>query len=204
MLQRFTGFWRMSSGNDDEKNEGRGRKVPQGFEKILKRTRKGITHDKKPDEEKTAAPETEDEALKKEEEEKKEEEAEQSDREEDEKDKKKKEDTEENQGWRQKVYGFFMEPNGGGPNYENWLKVVVLGGLFGYYALMMKPASQEITYMDFVQNYLSQNKVEMITLCEDKNNASYKYRAIVETTEGEKVHLVLPQVENFLMKLDMA
>lgn len=44
----------------------------------------------------------------------------------------------------------------------------------------------------------------MITLCEDKNNASYKYRAVVETTEGDKVHLVLPQVENFLMKLDMA
>lgn len=58
--------------------------------------------------------------------------------------------------------------------------------------------------MDFVHNYLSQNKVEMITLCEDKNNASYKYRAVIETNDGAKVHLVLPQVENFLMKLDMA
>ena len=58
--------------------------------------------------------------------------------------------------------------------------------------------------MDFVHNYLSQNKVSMITLCEDKNNASYKYRAIVENTDGSKVHLVLPQVENFLMNLDMA
>lgn len=44
----------------------------------------------------------------------------------------------------------------------------------------------------------------MITLCEDKNNASYKYRAIIENTDGSKVHLVLPHVENFLMKLDMA
>ena len=45
----------------------------------------------------------------------------------------------------------------------------------------------------------------MITLCEDKSNASYKYRAVVETNDGSaKVHLVLPQVENFLMKLDMA
>lgn len=44
----------------------------------------------------------------------------------------------------------------------------------------------------------------MITLCEEKNNASYKYRAVVQTFEGDKVHLVLPQVENFLMKLDMA
>ena len=52
---------------------------------------------------------------------------------------------------------------------------------------------------------MSQNKVSMITLCEDKSNASYKYRAIIETNDGSpKVHLVLPQVENFLMKLDMA
>ena len=97
-----------------------------------------------------------------------------------------------------------MEPNGGGPNYENWLKVVVLGGLAGYYAFFMQSPSQEITYMDFVHNYLSQNKVQMITLCEDRNNASYKYRAVIETHDGARVHLVLPQVENFLMKLDMA
>ena len=97
-----------------------------------------------------------------------------------------------------------MEPNGGGPNYENWFKVFVLGGLAGYYALYAQSPSQEITYMDFVHQYLTQNKVQMITLCEDQSNASYKYRAIVETNDGTKVHLVLPQVENFLMKLDMA
>ena len=102
------------------------------------------------------------------------------------------------------MYNFFIEPNGGGPNYENWLKLAVLGGLAGYYAFYMQSPSQEITYMDFVHSYLSQNKVEMITLCEDKNNASYKYRAVIETNDGQKVHLVLPQVENFLMKLDMA
>ena len=40
----------MASGNDDDDKgkdaETRGRKVPQGFEKILKRTRRGINHDK--------------------------------------------------------------------------------------------------------------------------------------------------------------
>ena len=98
-----------------------------------------------------------------------------------------------------------MEPNGGGPNYENWFKLFVLGGIGSYYAFFTQAPSQEITYMDFVHSYLSQNKVEMITLCEDKNNASYKYRAVIQTNDGSpKVHLVLPQVENFLMKLDMA
>jgi len=46
-LQRFSSFWRMSANNDDEgENKGRGRKVPSGFEKILKRTRRGVTHEK--------------------------------------------------------------------------------------------------------------------------------------------------------------
>jgi len=72
-----------------------------------------------------------------------------------------------------------MEPNGGGPNYENWFKLFVLGGIGSYYAFFTQAPSQEITYMDFVHSYLSQNKVEMITLCEDKNNASYKYRAVI-------------------------
>ena len=179
--------------------------MPSGFEKILKRTRRGVTHDKKEGAEEKAAKDGDEDNKPKEEKK-----AEESDGEQetDEKEKENKEKKEEGEGdkqdWKQKIYNFFMEPNGGGPNYENWLKLVVLGGLTGYYAFFMQSPSQEVTYMDFVHNYLSQNKVEMITLCEDKNNASYKYRAIIETTEGAKVHLVLPQVENFLMKLDMA
>ena len=44
----------------------------------------------------------------------------------------------------------------------------------------------------------------MITLCEDGTGGAFKYRAVIETIDGQKVHLVLPQVENFLLKLDMA
>jgi len=44
----------------------------------------------------------------------------------------------------------------------------------------------------------------MITLCEDKGNSNFKYRANIDTLEGKTVHLVLPQVENFLYKLDLA
>lgn len=44
----------------------------------------------------------------------------------------------------------------------------------------------------------------MITLCEDKSNSTFKYRAVIDTVDGEDVHLVLPQVENFLYKLDLA
>lgn len=44
----------------------------------------------------------------------------------------------------------------------------------------------------------------MITLAEDKSNSTFKFRAKIETKSGEAVHLVLPQFENFLYKLDMA
>jgi len=44
----------------------------------------------------------------------------------------------------------------------------------------------------------------MITITEDKSSDMFKYKAIVETLDGSKVHLVLPQVENFLYKLDLA
>jgi len=44
----------------------------------------------------------------------------------------------------------------------------------------------------------------MVTISEDKTSDMFKYRAEIETHDGRKVHLVLPQVENFLYKLDLA
>lgn len=45
-----------------------------------------------------------------------------------------------------------------------------MGGLAGYFIYISQSTSQEITYMDFVHKYLSNNDVEMITLSEDKSN----------------------------------
>ena len=72
-----------------------------------------------------------------------------------------------------------MEPDGGGPNYENWLKLFLATTCLVYYGLFAQPPSMEITYNAFIQDYLQKNEVEMITLSEEKNNVSYKYRAIV-------------------------
>jgi hypothetical protein len=44
----------------------------------------------------------------------------------------------------------------------------------------------------------------MITISEDKQSDMFKFRAQVETRDGKRVHLVLPQVENFLYKIDLA
>lgn len=97
---------------------------------------------------------------------------------------------------------FYFNPNGS-PIFENWLIVLMLSG-FLYYYLSNKASSQEITYMDFVNMYLSKNQVKMITITEDKSSDMFKYKAIIETLDGKQVHLILPQVENFLYKLDLA
>jgi hypothetical protein len=67
----------------------------------------------------------------------------------------------------------------------------LLTGAFGWYMVSNSP-SQEITYMDFVNQYLSKNVVKMITISEDKTSDMFKYKAEIETNEGKKVHLVLP------------
>jgi hypothetical protein len=78
-------------------------------------------------------------------------------------------------------------------------------GTTGIYLLSsLKPQSEEISYQDFVQNHLQKNDITMITLCEDKTGSAFKYRAQISTNDGKKMHLVLPQVENFLYKLDLA
>jgi hypothetical protein len=43
----------------------------------------------------------------------------------------------------------------------------------------------------------------MITLTEEKGNSNFKYRAVIDTVTGQKLHLTLPQVENFLHKIDL-
>jgi len=74
---------------------------------------------------------------------------------------------------------FYFQPNGS-PNFENWIVVLLLSGLV-YYYLSNRATSTEITYMDFVNQYLSKNVVKMITITEDKSNDMFKYKAIVET-----------------------
>lgn len=100
---------------------------------------------------------------------------------------------------------FFFDPNNNNnPKWENIALVAFFAGTFGYYVYLSTNNSQEITYIDFINQYLSKNQVKMITIMEDKSNDSFKYRAEIETLDGKKVHLILPQVENFLYKLDLA
>ena len=68
----------------------------------------------------------------------------------------------------------------------------MIGALAGYYVFKSRSPSKEITYQEFVNNYLAKDDIEIITLCEDKANNTFKYIAKIETKSGEAVHLVLP------------
>ena len=109
--------------------------------------------------------------------------------------------------YKAQVQDFFFQsgPGGKGPKWENIGLVTFLTGAFGYYFMTKQTSSEEVTYIDFVNNYLSKGQCKMITISEDKNNSEiFKFKAEVETHSGQKVHLTLPQVENFLYKLDQA
>lgn len=64
--------------------------------------------------------------------------------------------------------------------------------------------SEEITYQEFIRDYLAPNRIEMITISEHDNSETFKFRAQIQTAGEKKAHLILPQVEGFLMKLDQA
>ena len=187
----------MFSNKDEDPKD---KKVPSGFEKFLKKTKKQPPPPTEPVGEKdepSAEPEKENKKkLKRDEEELSEEETEPA--------KEKETPKKSDGGARRQLNEFFMQSGGKGPRWENIGLVAFLTGAFGYYLATRGSPSEEITYIDFVNNYLAQGQCTMITISEDKSSDMFKFRAQIETADGRKVHLVLPQVENFLYKLDAA
>lgn len=97
--------------------EGSGRKVPSGFEKLLKRSKRGSTEKEEAD------------AKKKEEDPQSEQEEAEGAKE---RHKEEKSDKKENE-WSKNFRSQFFEPNGGGPKYENWALVACIGATGAFY-----------------------------------------------------------------------
>lgn len=68
----------------------------------------------------------------------------------------------------------------------------LIGATGAYYVSTIKKPSLEVTYQELVQNYLQNNDISLINLCEDKTGTTFKFRAQIETISGERIHLVLP------------
>ena len=162
--------------------------VPEGFQKFLKKTRKGktVNKDKADKQDKKG----EDKKAK---EQKKDDDDSELEEEHETKEKESKKDGDKGQSDAgKKLKEFFFQPNGKDPKWENILLVAFLSGAFSYYLATMKPPSEEITYPEFINTYLAQNKCTMITISEDKSSDTFKFRAVIDTNDGKKVHMVLP------------
>lgn len=96
---------------------------------------------------------------------------------------------------------FFFNPNNN-PKWENW--GIILLALFGAaYAYTYSNPAKELVYMEFVNDYLTKNRVKNITIIKDKRSDVFNYRADIETVEGEKLYITLGSVDNFLAKIDL-
>ncbi len=127
---------------EDPKKEdtGHGRKVPSGFEKLLKKSKRGQSSKEDDHESKKTAAEEEKDAEK--------------DEDDDRKGSEKKEDSQEQKSEdkdRQKeLKDMFFQPNNGGPKWESWLMLALVGAAGLYYGYSLKTQSREISYVEFI------------------------------------------------------
>lgn len=162
-------------------------KPPKGFEKFFRR----------PQEDKKAKGAS----SKKKEEEKKEKEEELTEEEEETETKKSKEGDGEKGGEQQgKLKAFFFDPKKN-PNEALIILAAMLG--CGYFIYNFKAPMKEIVYMEFLNDYLLQNRIKQIDLVKDRRSDVFNHRAEITTHDGAKVYLVLNSFEQFLAKLDL-
>lgn len=174
---------------------------PSGFEKFLKKTRKGITHEKKEQEEETKSNSHEKDKPAKDDKkaaanDSKDEQEELSEEEETDKDKKQKETQKKNS-----LNDFFFDPKGNKPKWENIGLAGFLCLALGFYQMTRGEPSTEITFNELIHTYIPQNQVKLITISEDKGGEVFKYKAQIELIEGKRVHIILPNVQHFLNNL---
>jgi AFG3 family protein len=155
-----------------------------GFEKFIKNLKDKKDPEKQKSKEKEETQEKEKE--------------EQSEEEPEEKPKKAREEPEDDRQWYMK---FLFNPNNN-PKFENW--GIIMLALFGaVYAFTYSKPAKELVYMEFVNDYLTKNRVKYITIIKDKRSDVFNYRADIETVEGEKFYITLGSVDNFLAKIDL-
>ena len=83
------------------------------------------------------------------------------------------------------------------------LAIIVALAVNYFVTSLMNTPLDEITYMDFLNNYLLQGKVKEIKITKDHRVEVFNYRAEIEMIDGKKFYLILGSQESFLAKLDL-
>ena len=79
--------------------------------------------------------------------------------------------------------------------------MVMLGA--GAYYLNFRTPVKEIVYMEFLNDYLLQNRIKQIDLVKDRRSEVFSHRAEITTHDNERVYMILNSFEQFLAKLDL-
>ena len=102
---------------------------------------------------------------------------------------------------RNAILKLFMDQNNN-PKWESWL-ILAISVLAAYYLATFSKPAKEITYVEFINNYITKNNVKLITIAKDRRSDSFNYRAEIDAMDdSEKVYITLGSVDNFLAKLD--
>jgi hypothetical protein len=68
---------------------------------------------------------------------------------------------------------------------------VLFSAICLWIATNYRPPKKELVMMDFMNNYLMQNKVKEIMISKDRNSEVFNHRAEIELNDGEKYYMVL-------------
>ena len=114
------------------------------------------------------------------------------------KDKKKKKGGSE--GYGERLRNLYLN-NEGGPKPEAWLTLLAAIAC-GYIAMTTEAPRKEIVFMQFLNDYLLKNQISEIKIAKDPRSEVFSHRALIDTTDGERLYMVLGSQESFLAKLD--
>lgn len=104
------------------------------------------------------------------------------------------------QSFRERIRGLYFTPEGG-PKPEAWLTLLAALAC-GYVAMTTEAPRKEIVFMQFLNDYLLMNKISGIKIAKDPRSEVFNHRALIDTTDGQRLYMVLGSQESFLAKLD--
>lgn len=89
----------------------------------------------------------------------------------------------------------------GGPKPEAFLTLLAAIAC-GYIAMTYETPRKEVVFMQFLNDYLLKNQISEIKISKDPRSEVFNHRASINTTDGERLYMVLGSQESFLAKLD--
>jgi len=94
------------------------------------------------------------------------------------------------------VSKFFFDPENN-PKPEGWVGLVMAFAT-AYYLINYKKPSQEVTMMEFINDFVLRDKVKEIYVTKDPRSEVFNFRAEFTSYDGDKYYMILNSYDEFL------